>query len=95
MAKVRDRIQNGILGDINPRPSGPAPERRPDEKIIGNRTENDEAMDGGSRHDDSKHTGSRDVTEGVTGGLGTEVGGSGNYRQGTGTSGGDIGNRPE
>ena len=36
MAKVRDRIQNGILGDINPRPSGPAPERRPDERIVGN-----------------------------------------------------------
>jgi hypothetical protein len=64
MAKVRDRIQHGILGDINPRPSGPAPERRPDEQIVGNRMENDEAMEGGSRHDDSQHTGSRDVTKG-------------------------------
>ena len=63
MAKVRDRIQNGILDDINPRPSGPAPERRPDERIIGNEMERDEAMEGGSRHDDSKHTRSRDMTE--------------------------------
>ena len=37
----------------------------------------------------------RDVTEGVTGGVGTEVGGTRNYRQGTGVTGGDIGNRPE
>ena len=63
MAKVRDKIQHGILGDINPRPSGPAPERRPDERIIGN-MEDDEAMEGGSRHDDSQHTGWRDVTKG-------------------------------
>jgi len=43
----------------------------------------------------TQHSGSRDVTEGVTGGLGTEVGGSRNLRQGTGHTGGDIGNRPE
>ena len=52
-------------------------------------------MEGGSQHDSSKHSGSRDVTEGVTGGLGTETGGTRNYRQGTGATGGDIGNRPE
>ena len=45
--------------------------------------------------DQSHHSGSRDVTEGVTGGVGTEVGGTRNYRQGTGVTGGDIGNRPE
>lgn len=39
--------------------------------------------------------GSRDITEGVTAGLGTEVGGTRNLRQGTGHTGGDIGNRPE
>ena len=52
-------------------------------------------MDGGSQHGDSQHSGSRDITEGVTGGLGTETGGTRNYRQGTGHTGGDIGNRPE
>src|SRR5262249_52463588 len=50
---------------------------------------------GGSRHDRAEHSGSRDVTEGVTGGLGTETGGSRNYRTGSGASGGDIGKRPE
>ena len=87
-----DRIQNGILGDIKPipernhRPGSPHDER--DDEAT-------ESMEGGSRHDRSKHSGSRDVTEGVTGGLGTETGGSRNYRSGTGATGGDIGNRPE
>ncbi len=74
--------RNSILGDINP-------ER--------DRAEDDamDPMEGGSRHDRTKHPGSRDVTEGPSGGLGTEVGGSRNYRQGTGATGGDIGNRPE
>jgi hypothetical protein len=52
-------------------------------------------MDGGSRHDRTEHPGSRDVTEGVTGGLGTETGGTRTSRTGTGATGGDIGNRPE
>ena len=52
-------------------------------------------MVGGSQHDRTQHAGSRDVTEGVTGGLGTEVGGTRNSRQGAGHTGGDIGNRPE
>jgi hypothetical protein len=87
-------ILKGILGDIRPeRPSRPDTSGRAQESIVG--TEHDEPMEGGSRHDESQHPGSRDMTEGVTGGLGTEVGGSRNYRQGTGTSGGDIGNRPE
>ena len=47
------------------------------------------------RDDRSEHSGSRDVTEGVTGGTGTETGGTRNYRTGTGATGGDIGNRPE
>jgi len=89
-----DRILNGILGDIRPDPqSRPARSGRSHDEIIGH--QKDEAMQGGSRHDDSEHSGSRDVTEGVSGGLGTEVGGSRNYRHGTGSSGGDIGNRPE
>jgi hypothetical protein len=74
--------RNSILGDINPEPGLPADEQP-------------ESMSGGSKHDKTKHSGTRDVTEGTTGGTGTEVGGTRNYRQGTGASGGDIGNRPE
>lgn len=85
--------KDSILGDINPVPS-PRSERA-DGETVDDRMENDEAMEGGSRHDRSSHAGSRDVTEGVTGGLGTETGGTRNYRQGTGATGGDIGNRPE
>ncbi len=80
---AEDRIQRGILGDINPTP------RAKEE------ADENEPMAGGSQHDRTKHPGSRDVTEGVTGGLGTETGGSRNYRTGTGATGGDIGNRPE
>jgi hypothetical protein len=88
------RIQSGVLGDINPQPDTTRPKR-----IQGGETEdlneNIEGMEGGSRHDRTEHSGTRDVTEGVTGGLGTETGGTRNYRQGTGATGGDIGNRPE
>ena len=93
MAKEKDRIQSGILGDISPVPAA-----KDHVRGSGSGTdtgENDESMAGGSRHDRTEHAGSRDVTEGVTGGLGTEVGGTRNYRQGTGATGGDIGNRPE
>jgi len=82
-----------ILGDINPVNS---------ERPSGDHDRNDDDMDqqvdpntGGSQHDRTRHPGSRDVTEGVTGGTGTEVGGSRNYRSGTGATGTDIGNRPE
>jgi hypothetical protein len=91
-----NRMNRGILGDINPTPAAR-------DRIAGRGEHRDEADDqedleplgGGSRHDDTHHPGSRDVTEGVTGGLGTETGGTRNYRQGTGATGGDIGNRPE
>ncbi len=87
-----DRAQRGILGDINPAPE--TRERIGSDEEAGE--ENPEAsMVGGSQHDRTQHSGSRDVTEGVTGGLGTETGGSSNYRTGTGATGGDIGNRPE
>jgi hypothetical protein len=88
---AKDTIQSGILGDISPKPGT-------EEHIPGkaSRSEDDsESMVGGSRHDRTDHSGSRDVTEGVTGGLGTETGGTRNYRQGTGHTGGDIGNRVE
>ena len=58
-------------------------------------TEDVKGMDGGSKHDRTEHSGSRDVVEGTTGGLATETGGTRNFRTGTGASGGDIGNRPE
>ena len=92
--KNDDRIQSGILGDINP-----TEKVRNDHSAHNSATrghdEDIETMEGGSRHDRAEHSGSRDVTEGVTGGLGTETGGSRNYRTGSGASGGDIGNRPE
>jgi hypothetical protein len=88
--KSKDPIQNGILGDINPNSTDHVRRRgeRPDDEV-------DESMNGGSQHDRSQHSGSRDVTEGVTGGTGTEVGGTRNFRQGSGATGADIGNRPE
>ena len=90
MAKQDDRITRGILGDIRPNPgtTNPAGESLPVEEDV-------KGMHGGSKHDRTEHSGSRDVTEGPSGGLGTETGGTRNYRTGTGVSGGDIGNRPE
>jgi hypothetical protein len=92
-----ERIQSGILGDIKPTESARDRIPRRGEKPTNDAhtNENDESMAGGSTHDRTEHSGSRDVTEGVTGGLGTETGGTRNYRQGTGATGGDIGNRPE
>ena len=86
------RMQSGILGDINPKPGTeePVASRRHHDA-----PEDEASMVGGSQHDRTEHSGSRDITEGVTGGLGTEVGGTRNLRQGTGHTGGDIGNRPE
>jgi hypothetical protein len=93
MAKEQDRIQKGILGDINPQPSGRA--RDESDERQRESEESEQPTGSGSQHDRTRHSGSRSVTEGVTGGLGTETGGSRNYRSGTGATGGDIGNRPE
>jgi hypothetical protein len=87
-----ERIRNGILGDITP--------EKPDRAGSGGsmrdwNPEDDQSMSGGSQHDRTEHSGSRDVTEGTTGGTGAEVGGTRNYRQGSGATGTDIGNRPE
>jgi hypothetical protein len=71
--------ENRILGDIRPRTGGD--------------DDPESSMTGGSQHDRTEHPGSRDVTEGTT--VGTEVGGTRNYRQGSGATGTDIGNRPE
>jgi hypothetical protein len=84
----------GILGDINPKP-GTEEHVASKKESAGGVHEDEESMVGGSQHDRTEHSGSRDITEGVTGGLGTEVGGTRNLRQGTGHTGGDIGNRPE
>ena len=89
--KEKNPIQHGMLGDINPTSSDHIPRRGEHHDL----EQDEESMAGGSQHDRSHHSGSRDVTEGVTGGTGTEVGGTRNYRQGTGATGGDIGNRPE
>ena len=86
-------MQSGILGGINPKPGTEEPVAS--KKQSGGVAEDQESMVGGSQHDRTQHSGSREITEGVTGGLGTEVGGSRNLRQGTGHTGGDIGNRPE
>jgi hypothetical protein len=87
--------KNNILGDINPPESRqPSSDRERHHDEFQN-PDADESMVGGSQHDRTHHSGSRDVTEGTTGGLGTEVGGSRNFRTGTGATGGDIGNRPE
>lgn len=92
MAKDNHRMGNGILGDIDP---APEPDSPGSGQPIRNSEDDPSSMSGGSQHDRTKHPGSRDVTEGVTGGTGTETGGSRNYRSGTGATGGDIGNRPE
>ncbi len=91
MAKDDLDLAHGILGDIDPVPSSmPHKSDNADDA-----EQTDESMVGGSQHDRTQHSGTRDVTEGTTGGLGTETGGTRNYRSGTGATGGDIGNRPE
>jgi hypothetical protein len=95
MAEDLDRSTKSILGDINPNPSA---REHADRQAPPNQgaTENEPAeqsMDGGSRQDRSRHAGSRDITEGTTGAA--EVGGTRNYRTGSGAAGSDIGNRPE
>src|SRR5262245_27502190 len=87
--------KDSILGDINPTASARRRGQMRDDETVDDRVESEESMQGGSRHDQSRHSGSRDVTEGVTGGLGTETGGTRNFRQGSGATGTDIGNRPE
>src|SRR5438105_3361346 len=96
MAKDTRESSRSILGDINPQPVQPGQSDavgRVEE--IDRSIENESSMDGGSQHDRTEHSGSRDVTEGTTGGTEPEVGGTRNYRQGTGVTGTDIGHRPE
>jgi hypothetical protein len=86
-----DRAQNKVFGDIDPDPA--TRDHLPGS--AGTDEEDDvTSMGGGSQNDPNERAGNRDVT-GVRGGVGTETGGTRNYRQGTGASGGDVGNRPE
>jgi hypothetical protein len=87
-----NRITHGILGDIDPTPA--ARDHQGGQIDLGDEDqEANQSMNTGSGHERSSHAGSRDVADG--GGVGAEVGGTRNYRQGTGATGGDLGNRPE
>jgi hypothetical protein len=94
----RERVEYGVLGNIQPDEPAPHPIRGKsdpfhDEDVP--ESEANEPMEGGSKHDRSQHPGSREMTEGTTGNAGTEVGGTRNFRTGTGAVGSDIGGRPE
>lgn len=93
----RERTEYGVLGDIEvpPDEKGPKREHGSRDPFRAEEEEMDEPMEGGSKHGEVRHPGSRDVTEGTSGNTGTEVGGTRNYRTGSGVSGMDIGNRPE
>jgi hypothetical protein len=91
----QDPVKHGILGDIRPMPSSKDSDAGERGSAGERDLDHDESMHGGSQHDRTEHSGSRDVTEGTTGGTGVEVGGTRNYRQGSGATGTDIGNRPE
>jgi hypothetical protein len=84
-----DRAGNKVFGDIDPAPG------TQDHVPSGGSSADDEeseSMRGSSKHDETKHSGSRDI---ASGGAGTETGGTRNFRQGSGAAGGDVGNRPE
>ena len=87
-----DRTKDKIFGNIDP---NPGTRDHLTDSGEHDQEEDVESMEGGSQQGESTHSGSRDVTEGVTGGTGTETGGTRNMRQGSGATGGDIGNRPE
>ena len=89
-----DLKRTGILGDINPSPAAHdhiGRDAATEDDVVDEGAER--SMAGGSQQDRSKHSGSREITEGTTGGA--EVGGTRNYRTGSGATGSDIGNRPE
>lgn len=85
-----DRITNGILGDIEPTPAA-RDHQGGSANVDDEDPEANQSATGGSG--DPAHAGSRDVEDG--GGVGAELGGTRNYRQFSGATGGDLGNRPE
>jgi hypothetical protein len=64
---AKDRIQSSILGDINPKPGTEEPVRPGRAPGL---EEDESSIVGGSRHDRTEPAGSREIPEGVTGGLG-------------------------
>jgi hypothetical protein len=98
MKNTPDKAEGSVLGDINPepQPSSTASSKRRSSEVDSERNQDDERPDeDGSNRDRTEHAGSRDVTEATTGGTGPDVGGSRNYRTGSGVTGTDIGNRPK
>jgi hypothetical protein len=87
---AKDSIPSSILGDINPKPGT---EEHVKSKVESGSEEDDTLIIGGSRDDSNQPSGSREITGSVVGG--TQAGGTRNYRQGSGHTGGDIGNRVE
>jgi hypothetical protein len=87
-----DRITHGILGDIEPVPAA-RDHKGGHVELDDDDPEANQSMTAGSHQNPPSHAGSRDV--GDSGGVGAETGGTRNYRQGTGATGGDLGNRPE
>jgi hypothetical protein len=96
--EMADQSPTKILGDIEPDPkrSRTGVLNSPSRVETDRENEDEErAAEGASQEDRTKRAGSRDVTEGTTGGTGTEVGGTRNLRTGPGATGTDIGNQPE
>jgi hypothetical protein len=87
MAKDTHRMGNGILGDIDPAPEPESPHSGEPVRDRGQRERN--------REESSRDERSRNESEGATGGVGPETGGSRNYHSNAGATGGDVGNRPE
>ena len=94
MAEEDIKKAGSVLGDIMPEESDhdSVPDSAPDSRALP-ADKDIKSMHDGSHKDGSRHAGSRDVADG--GGTGAETGGTRNYRQGTGATGGDVGNRPE
>jgi hypothetical protein len=92
MAHDPKDMQKGILGDINPKPGAHDEVRG---RNVDDTANDPQSMEGGSKEGESRHSGSRDVTDATTGGLTPEVGGTRNFRTGSGATGTDIGQRPE
>ena len=94
-----ERASGSVLGDINPEPMRPGADsdKRNKNKDVDTEwmEEDDRRDETGSNRDRAEHSGSRDVTEGTTGGTGPDAGGSRNYRTGSGVTGTEIGNRPK
>lgn len=93
---MADQSPTKILGDIDPDPKRSGGSVNRDRSVESDwQADEERGAEGGSQEDRTKRAGSRDVTEGTTGGTGTEVGGTRNLRTGSGATGTDIGNRPE